>query len=106
MFDIKWKNCGLLGAGILLGSYGLRILTSYGLRILTSRDAKKAYTHGTAAVFRMKDEVLKDVSLIRENCGDIAAEAKELNEKRQAMDEAQQIEDAKAILAAANESAE
>ena len=49
MFDIKWKNCGLLGAGILLGSYGLRILTS--------RDAKKAYTHGTAAVFRMKDEV-------------------------------------------------
>ena len=76
MFDIKWKNCGLLGAGILLGSYGLRILTS--------RDAKKAYTHGTAAVFRMKDEVLKDVSLIRENCGDIAAEAKELNEKRQA----------------------
>ena len=48
MFDIKWKNCGLLGAGILLGSYGLRILTS--------RDAKKAYTHGTAAVFRMKDE--------------------------------------------------
>ena len=82
------------------------LLGSYGLRILTSRDAKKAYTHGTAAVFRMKDEVLKDVSLIRENCGDIAAEAKELNEKRQAMDEAQQIEDAKAILAAANESAE
>ena len=98
MFDIKWKNCGLLGAGILLGSYGLRILTS--------RDAKKAYTHGTAAVFRMKDEVLKDVSLIRENCGDIEAEAKELNEKRQAMEEAQQIEDAKAILAAANVSAE
>ena len=85
MFDIKWKNCGLLGAGILLGS---------------------SYTHGTAAVFRMKDEVLKDVSLIRENCGDIAAEAKELNEKRQAMEEAQQIEDAKAILAAANVSAE
>jgi hypothetical protein len=54
----------------------------------------------------MKDEVLKDVSLIRENCGDIAAEAKELNEKRQAQDEARQIEDAKAILAAANESAE
>jgi hypothetical protein len=54
----------------------------------------------------MKDEVLKDVSLIRENCGDIAAEAKELNEKRQAMEEAQQIEDAKAILAAANVSAE
>ena len=98
MFDIKWKKCGWLGAGILLGSYGIRILTS--------RDAKKVYTHGTAAVLRMKDEVVKDVTLIRENCGDIAAEAKELNEKRQALDEARQIEDAKAILSAANETAE
>ena len=98
MFDIKWKKCGWLGAGILLGSYGIRILTS--------RDAKKVYTHGTAAVLRMKDEVVKDVSLIRENCGDIAAEAKELNEKRYAQEEARQIEDAKAILSAANEAAE
>ncbi len=98
MFGLKWKNCRWLGAGILLGSYGIRILTS--------RDAKKAYTHGTAAVLRMKDEVLKDVTLIRENCGDIAADAKELNEKRLAMDEAQKIEDAKAILAAANTDAE
>ena len=44
--------------------------------------------------------------LIRENCGDIAAEAKELNEKRYAQEEARQIEDAKAILSAANEAAE
>ena len=98
MFDLKWKNCGWLGAGILLGSYGIRILTS--------RDAKKVYTHSTAAVLRMKDEVLKDVSLIRENCGDIAADAKELNEKRQALDETRQIEDARAILEAANANAE
>ena len=93
-----WKNVRMIVYGFLIGTAGISILKS--------RDAKKAYTHGTAAVFRMKDEVIKDVSLIRENCGDIAAEAKELNEKRQAMDEAQQIEDAKAILAAANESAE
>ena len=94
MFDfLKSKHCRWLGAGILLGSYGIRILTS--------RDAKKAYTHGTAAVLRMKDEVLKDVSLIRENCGDIAAEARELNEKRQEEDMAQQIKDAKAVLSAA-----
>ena len=99
MFDfIKSKHCRWLGAGILLGSYGIRILTS--------KDAKKAYTQGTAAVLRMKDEVLKDVSLIRENCGDIAAEARELNEKRQAEYEAQQIEDAKAILSSAEEDAE
>ena len=98
MFDIKWKKCGWLGAGILLGSYGIRILTS--------RDAKKVYTHGTAAVLRMKDEVLKDVSLVRENCGDIAAEARELNEKRQAEEMARQIEDAKAVLTAAETDAE
>ena len=49
---LKGKSCRWLGAGILLGSYGIRILTS--------KDAKKAYTHGTAAVLRMKDEVVKD----------------------------------------------
>ena len=99
MFDfIKGKHCRWLGAGILLGSYGIRILTS--------KDAKKAYTHGTAAVLRMKDEVLKDVSLIRENCGDIAAEARELNEKREAEMEAQQIADARKILSEAEADAE
>ena len=90
--DWHWKNFRWLGAGVLLGSYGLKILTG--------RDMKKVYTHGIAAVLRMKDEVLKDVSLLRENCDDIAADAKEINEKRQAEYDAQQIEDAKALLAA------
>ena len=89
----NWKCLRILGAGALLGSYGVRLLTS--------RDAKKAYTCGTAAVLRMKDEVLKDVSLIRETCSDIAADAREINEKRQAELDARQIEDAKAVLAAA-----
>ncbi len=62
---------------------------------------KKLYTQGTAAVLRMKDEVLKDVTLLRENCEDIAADAKEINEQRQAEYDAQQIEDAKALLASA-----
>jgi hypothetical protein len=48
----------------------------------------------------MKDEVLKDVSLVCENCNDIVADAKEINEQRQAELDAQQIEDAKAIIAA------
>ncbi len=91
--DWKWKYCRLVGAGFLLGSYGVRLLAS--------RDMKKLYTCGTAAVMRMKDEVLKDMTLIRENCEDIAADAREINEKRQAEYDAQQIEDAKAILAAA-----
>ena len=92
-FDFKWKNCRWLGAGALLGTYGVKLLTS--------RDMKKLYTQGTAAVLRMKDEVLKDVTLLRENCEDIAADAKEINEQRQAEYDAQQIEDAKALLASA-----
>ena len=98
MFDWHWKHCKWLGAGILLGTYGLRILTS--------SDAKKLYTQGTAAVLRMKDEVLKDVSLVRENCSDIAADAREMNEERQAAFDAQQIEDAKALLEAAEKETE
>ena len=72
----NWKALRLIGCGALLGSYGVKLLSS--------SDAKKAYTHGTAAVLRMKDEVLKDVTTIRENCSDIAADAREINEKRQA----------------------
>ena len=51
-FDFKWKNCRWLGAGVLLGTYGVKLLAS--------RDMKKLYTQGTAAVLRMKDEVLKE----------------------------------------------
>ena len=90
----NWKALRLIGCGALLGSYGVRILSS--------RDAKKVYTEGTAAVLRMKDEVLKDVTTICENCSDIAADAKEINERRQAEIDAQQIEDARAVLAAAD----
>ena len=77
------------------------LLGTYGVKPLASRDMKKLYTQGTAAVLRMKDEVLKDVTLLRENCEDIAADAKEINEQRQAEYDAQQIEDAKALLASA-----
>ena len=91
----EWKKLGLLAGGFLMGSYGVKILGS--------RDAKKFYTHTTAAALRMKDEVMKDITTVRENAGDIAADAKELNEKRRLEDEARIIEDAKAVLAAAQE---
>ena len=38
-----------------------------------SQDAKKVYTGVTAGVLRMKDQVLKDVTNLRENCEDIVA---------------------------------
>lgn len=86
---------GLLACGALIGSYGVKILGS--------QDAKKVYTHTTAAVLRMKDKVVADATLLAENCGDIAADAKEINEKRAAEFEAKKIADARAILEAADE---
>ena len=92
-----WDKRGLVAGGFLLGSYGVKILGS--------RDAKKAYTHCTAAVLRMKDEVVKDYTVLRENAQDIAAEAEEINENRRREYEKQMIEDAKAVLAQAAETA-
>ena len=90
---MKRNRLWLMACGVLLGSYGVRILSS--------RDAKKVYTHTTAAVLRMKDEVLRDVETVRENLGDIAAEARDINEQRQKEYDARVIEDARAVLAEA-----
>ena len=94
---MNWGKIGLFAGGALLGSYGVRILTG--------RDAKKLYTHTTAAVFRMKDEVMKDITTLRENAEDIAAEARDLNEERARAEELREIENARNILAQAGEDA-
>ena len=70
----NWTKFGWIAGGFLLGTYGVRLLGS--------RDMKKAYTHTTAAVLRMKDEVVKDFTVIGENCADIGAAAKDINEAR------------------------
>lgn len=49
-----------------------------------ARDAKKVYTHATAAVLRAKEDVMTTVTTLRENCGDILADAKAINEERAA----------------------
>ncbi len=90
---ICWNKVGYVAGGFLLGTYGLKILGS--------RDAKKLYTHCTAAVYRMKDEVVKDYTVLKENAEDIDAGAKDINEQRRREYEAQMIEDARAILAEA-----
>ena len=94
---MDWKKIGLFAGGVLM--------VSTGVTIPASGDAKKAYTHTTAAVLRMKDTVMKDVTTIRENAGDIAAAAKDINEERQRDYDAQMIEDAKAVLAQASDAA-
>lgn len=77
---MNWAKIGLFAGGALFGSAGIEILTS--------KDAKKLYTQCTAAVLRMKDQVMKTATTLQENCGDILADAKEINEQRAAEDEA------------------
>ena len=68
------EKLGLFAGGVLFGTAGIKILTS--------RDAKKVYTHATAAVLRAKDSVMETVTRTRENCSDIYADAKDINETR------------------------
>ena len=72
----KAKNTGLFAAGVLFGTAGIKILTS--------KDAKNVYTKCTAAVLRGKECVMKTVTSIQENAGDILAEAKQINADRAA----------------------
>ena len=72
---------------------GGTLFGSAGFKLLASKDAKKVYTHVTAAVLRCKDEIMKNVDLVQENCSDILANAKAINEERDAQEEAAVIED-------------
>ena len=74
MLLIDWKKIGLFAAGTFFGTAGIKLLSS--------KDAKKAYAQGTAAVLRMKECV-----------SDILAEAKDINEERAAKEEAANIEE-------------
>ena len=80
---MNWTKLGFFVGGVLFGTAGIRILSS--------KDAKKAYTHATAAVLRAKDCVMTTVDTVRENAGDILADAKEINATRAAA--AETIED-------------
>ena len=86
------KHLGLFAAGVLAGTAGLRILSS--------KDAKKVYTHTTAAALRVKDCVMKAVTTVRENASDVYAGAKEINERRTAEEDAAVIEDTPETAAA------
>lgn len=66
---------------------GGTLFGSAGIKLLTSKDAKKAYTHTTAAVLRAKDAVMATVTTAQENCADILADAKDINEQRAAAEE-------------------
>jgi len=67
--------------------------STLGIKALTSKTAKKVYTHTTAAALRGKESVMESVTKVRESCGDILADAKDINEKQAAEDNADIIED-------------
>ena len=71
--NIKLDKVAVFAGGVLFGTAGLKVLGS--------KDAKKVYTQGTAAVLRAKDCVMKTTNVVQENAEDILAEAKQINEK-------------------------
>ena len=80
------KKFGLFAAGVLFGTAGIKVLSS--------KDAKKVYTHTTAAVLRAKDSVMETVTTARENAEDIYADAKAINQQRAQQEADAVIEDA------------
>lgn len=87
---MNYGKLGLFVGGVLFGTAGVAVLSS--------KDAKKVYTHCTAAVLRGKDSVMKTVATVKENCGDIYADAKDINEKRYEEQEKADVEKAKAVV--------
>ena len=85
---IDKKATGLVAAGVLLGTAGVKLLGS--------KDAKKLYTNCTAAVLRAKDCVMKTATKIQENAEDILAEAKQINKDREES-EAEEVLEAEAF---------
>lgn len=83
---MKLGRWGLFLGGVLFGTAGVKLLSS--------KDAKKVYTHATAAVLRAKDCVMEVATNVKENCGDIYEDAKQINEDRDAKDEESIISDA------------
>lgn len=77
----KYKKLGIFVGGALFGTAGVKLLGS--------NDAKKVYTHCTAAVLRVKDCVMKVVTTIQENAEDVLAQARQINEERAAKEEAE-----------------
>jgi len=82
---MSWTKLGCTVGGFLLGTAGVKILRS--------KDARKVYTHVTAAVLRMKDETERQAQIVREECSDIYADAQALNAARAAEQEVRLIGD-------------
>ena len=89
--DLKnLKKLGVFAGGVLFGTAGIAVLAS--------KDAKKLYTQCTAAVLRGKDSVMKTTAALKENCGDIYADAKDINEELYEAEAAARLAEAEALV--------
>ena len=71
---------------------GGELFGSVGLKLLTSRDAKKVYTHLTAAGLRAQKSVMETVTTVQEEAADILAAAKDINAGREAREAEAEVE--------------
>lgn len=76
---INPRCAGFFAVGVLFGTAGIKILSS--------KDARKVYTHCTAAVLRAKECVMNTAGTIQENAEDIYAEAQQINKDREIVEE-------------------
>ncbi len=82
---MNWSKLGIFAGGVLVGTAGVKLLSS--------RDAKKAYTHCTAAVLRAKDVVVDQATILQENCQDIYEDAKRINNDRAKIEQDSEIKE-------------
>ena len=82
---MNWSKLGIFAGGVLAGTAGVRILSG--------KDAKKVYTHCTAAVLRAKDVVVDQATILQENCQDIYEDAKRINNDRAEKEQDSEIKD-------------
>ena len=82
---MSWSKLGLFFGGVLFGTAGIKVLSS--------KDAKKVYTHCTAAALRAKEAVVDQATVLQENCSDIYEAAKKINEERAAKEAETEIKE-------------
>ncbi len=88
--DFGWKRVACFAGGVLFGTAGIAVLKS--------KDAKKVYTHCTAAVLRGRDAVMNTAETLKDNCRDIYEDASDINEKRYAEEDRRKLEEARELV--------
>ena len=67
MSILKWNHAGLFVGGMLFATKGIELLKT--------KQAHKAFVDATALGLRVRDEVMKGVTAVREEAEDVVAEA-------------------------------